>query len=126
MITESETRKLLIESCHSSVDAEQRILDELQSSEFIGLLVHIAVDADDHQGDAPMTAAFYLSKASPEMTKPHEAALVSLLTSADGYADSVALILSGMRSLEAKPIIARMVAAGYGHPFPEALARYEA
>ena len=126
MITESETRKLLIEACHSSSAAEQHILGELQSPEFIGLLVCIAVDADDHQGDAPMTAAFYLSKASPTLTKQHEAALVSLLATADGYTGSVALVLSSMKSLEAKPLIARMAAEGYGHPFPEALARYEA
>lgn len=126
MTTESDTRKLLIEACHSSAAAEQRILGELHSAEFVGLLVRIAVDADDHQGDAPMTAAFYLSKASPNLTKEHEASLVSLLATADGYAGSIALVLSEMKSIEARSLIASMAAEGYGHPFPEALARYEA
>ncbi len=128
MIAETETRQLLIDSCHSSVEAEQRILEELTSPEFISLLVSIAVDADDYQGDAPMTAAYYLSKTSPHLTKPHEAVLLSLLTTADGYAGSVALVLGGMKSHEAQPHIARMAAAGYWpqESFSEALSCYEA
>jgi hypothetical protein len=113
MISEQLTRRLLIEACHSSEEAAQRILAELPSSEFVALLVQIAVDAGDYQGDAPMRAAYYLSLASPALMKPHESELLDLLSTADGYAGSVALALGRMRSVAAKPVIAQMLAQGY-------------
>jgi hypothetical protein len=111
-IAEQTTRQLLIDSCHSSEAAERRILAELSSPAFVDLLVQIAVDADDYQGDAPMTAAYYRSLVSPALTKPHEPALLALLTAADGYSGSIALTLGRMQSLPAKPVIAQMLAQG--------------
>lgn len=127
MILEPEIRQLLIDSCHSSVEAEERILSELQSAQFLNLLVHIAIDADDYQGDAPMQAAYFLSKASPLLTHPHEAALLELLESADGYAGSVALVLGRIKSQQAKPIIALRLEEGWWpeHLYKEALSCYE-
>ena len=111
-ISEQTTRQLLIESCHSSLAAEQRILAELSTPAFVELLVQIAVDADDFQGDAPMTAAYYLSRAEPSLTKPYEPDLLALLTTADGYSGSIALTLGRMQSLLAKPTIEQMFAQG--------------
>jgi hypothetical protein len=125
-ISEQATRQLLIESCHSSVAAEQQILSELSTPAFVRLLVQIAVDADDFQGDAPMTAAYYLSLAEPELTKPHEPELLALLTIADGYSGSIALALGRMKSLQAKPTIEQMLAQGSWpvETFRQALAYY--
>ena len=126
MIPEPLTRELLIDSCHSSVEAKRRIIAELGSQDFIRLLVRIAVDADDYEGDAPMQAAYFLSRASPALTKPYEAELLALLTTAEGYSGSVALTLGRMKSQEAKPIISRMLAEGFwpAHAYEEALAQY--
>ena len=127
MIAEAEARQLLIDSCAVTSEAEHRILGELQSPEFVNLLVHIAVDADDYEGDAPMQAAYFLTKASPELTRTHESALLTLLHTAQGYAGSVALVLGRMKSQQAKPFIIQAVAEGWWpeHFFKEALACYE-
>jgi hypothetical protein len=127
MIPEAETRQLLIDSCHSSTEAEERILRELQSREFVSLLVDIAVDAADYQGDAPMQAAYFLSKAPPSLVQPHETALLALLESADGYAGSVALMLGRMKSQQAKAVIEQRLAEGWWpeHLYKEAMSCYE-
>lgn len=127
MILEAETRQLLIHSCHSSAEAEERILRELQSPEFVSLLVDIAVDMSDYQGDAPMQAAYFLSKAPLSLIQPHEIALLALLESADGYAGSVALVLGCMKSQQAKPLIQQRLAEGWWpeHLYKEALSCYE-
>lgn len=113
MISEREARQLLIDSCHSSTKAADVILEELQSPEFVRLLVKIAVDSDDHQGDAPMQAAYYLSKAPPSLTRAHEAALLALLDTDIGYGGSVAIVLGRMMSRQAKPVIAHRLAEGW-------------
>jgi HEAT repeat protein len=126
MISEAEARQLLIDSCAVTSEAEHRILGELKSDEFVSLLVHIAVDADDYEGDAPMQAAYFLTKVSPELTQPHETALLALLHTAQGYAGDVALVLGRMKSQQAKPFIVEAVANGWWpeHFFAEALACY--
>ena len=75
------------------------------SQEFVSLLVRIAVDEDGYEGDAPMQAAYFLSETSPEYTRPHESALLRLLTAANGCAGHVALTLGRMQSSSARPII---------------------
>ena len=105
MISEQVIRQLLIDSCHSSKEAESLILSNLASDEFIALLVRIAIDEDDFEGDAPMQAAYYLSKAAPELLQPFEPQLLSLLTSANGFGGHVALALGRMHSRQAEPII---------------------
>ena len=128
MIEEPETRRLLIDSCHSSAEAEGRLHGELQSEEFVGLLVRIAVDADDYQGDAPMQAAYSLSQADPSLLQPHEREMLALLGTADGYAGSVALALGRMQSSQAKPLIVKMLSAGCWpeHLYNQALSCYVA
>lgn len=69
MIPEPDMRELLVASGHSSVEAEQRILGELQSPAFMGLPIHIAVDADDHHGDAPAPDACSALLVSCGMTR---------------------------------------------------------
>ncbi len=126
MNTDSDVRRLLVESCHSSADAERQINDQLQSPEFIERLVSIAVDDEDYQGDAPMRAAYYLSKAGPELLISYESRLLLLLETADGYGASIALTLARMGSSGALPEIARRVQAGWWpeHTYKEALVLY--
>ena len=105
MIPEDRARQRLVDSCHSSREADQELRASLGSAEFIALLVEIAVDRDDHQGDAPMRAAYYLSQASPDLVRPFEGQLLELLRRAEGYGGHVALALGRMRSARARPFI---------------------
>jgi len=127
MMAEAVVRELLIRSCHSSSEAVRELLSELSSPAFIDLLVRIAVDADDHGGDAPMQAAYFLSRASPAHIRIHEKQLVALLNTADGYSGHVALALGRIQSPEAKPIIANRLIEGWWpeHLYREALSLYE-
>jgi hypothetical protein len=105
MITEHEARQLLIDSCHSSTEADAALLSKLASPEFVSLLVRIALDEEDYGGDAPMQAAYYLSQAPSENVRPFEPQLLALLTTANGYGGHVALALGRMRSSSAKAVI---------------------
>jgi hypothetical protein len=105
MISEAKLRELLIESCHSSSEAEAELMALLSSPDFIVLLVKIAVDDADYQGDAPMQAAYFLSQASPFLTRPFEQQLYALLTTANGYGGHIALVLGRMQSALAKDVI---------------------
>lgn len=125
MNSEAEIRQLLVDACNSSDSAEAAVLEQLGSPEFIAHLVRISIDAADHQGDAPMTAFYYLTKANPHLTRPYELELVSLLGTADGYAASVAIVLGRMKSQAAKPLIIRMLSEwGPNASLNEALSCY--
>src|SRR2546430_643751 len=113
MISESVVRELLIHSCHSSSEAKRELLSELSSPAFVDLLVQIAVDADDHQGDAPMQAAYFLSQAPPAHIRVHEKQLLALLSTANGYSGHIALTLGRIQSRDAKPLIAHMLMEGW-------------
>lgn len=128
MISEETTRQLLIESCHSSREADEKLLGHLSSSEFVSLLVKIALDEDDYQGDAPMQAAYYLSQAPVTLAKPFEKKLIGLLTAANGYGGHIALTLGRMRSDTAKPVITEELENGERFDawlYKEALKQYE-
>ena len=127
MIDETKARELLIDSCYSSAEATHCISQELSSAKFIDVLVHIAVDADDYQGDAPGAAAYFLSQAEPVLVEPYEDRLLVLLESADGYAGSVAVILGRMKSARAKAVIEHGVTEGWWpeHLYKQALSFYE-
>lgn len=105
MIPEFAIRELLIASCHADVSAELKIVEKLASIDFVALLVKIALDEDEQQGDAPMQAAYFLSHASPSLTEMHEDKLLSLFTSANGYQGHIALTLGRMQSLPARFVI---------------------
>ena len=125
MLPETELRQLLIDSCHSVTLAENRILTELESADFIAQLVFIAIDALDYQGDAPMQAAYFLSTTNPSLVTPHEAELRSLVETADGYSGSIAVALGRMRSPLAKPLIEKRAREGWGQQYDKALALYQ-
>lgn len=105
MTTELEARQLLIDSCHSSIEADAALKRRLVSPEFVSLLAHIAIDEEDNGGDAPMQAAYYLSQAPSENVRPFEPQLLALLTTANGYGGHIALALGRMRSSLAKAVI---------------------
>lgn len=125
---EEKARLLLIDSCYSSKEADEELLKNLSSPEFVSLLVKIALDEDDYEGDAPMQAAYYLSKAPVDLTKPFEKQLFRLLPVASGYGGHVALTLGRMKSAEAKAIIQAELGDGARFEawlFIEALKQYE-
>ena len=117
MMTETAVRQLLIDSCHSSTEADTTLLRNLTSPEFVALLVHIALDREDYGGDAPMQAAYYLSQTPIENIRPFEAQLLALLTTANGYGGHIALTLGRMRSVSAKAVILEELGDG---EFPSA------
>jgi hypothetical protein len=102
MYEESVIRELLIDSCHSSATADRFFTDRLSESDLLDVLVKIAVDNEGHLGDAPMTAAYYVSRFPRELLIPHEAELFDLLRRADGYGGSVAIALAKTRSARAR------------------------
>ncbi|MDB5335307.1 MAG: hypothetical protein JWN70_926 [Planctomycetaceae bacterium] len=73
-----------------------------------------------------MTAAYYVSQADPTFLRPHEAELLSLLETANGYSGSIALALGRMKSPKAKPVIASMLSGGWWpqETFREAMSFY--
>jgi hypothetical protein len=117
MISEAKVRKGLIDSCHSSAEAETELMTLLSSPDHIALLVKIEMDDDDYQGDAPMQAAYFLSQASPSLTRPFEHQLFALLPTANGYGGHIALTLGRMKSALAKDVIRSELSAGQ---FPSA------
>lgn len=130
MMSEELLRQLLIDSCHSSKQADEELLKNLSSQEFVALLVKIALDEDDYEGDAPMQAAYFLSKAPVERTKPFENQVLRLLpvASDSGYGGHVALTLGRMKSAEAKAILKAELSDGTRFDawlFEEALKQYE-
>jgi hypothetical protein len=94
MLDDARIRGLLIDSCHSSADAVAYFRANLSNAELLALLVKIARDADDHGGDAPMQAAYWVSQYPSSLLIPHEAALFEMLPIVDGYAGHVALALA--------------------------------
>ncbi len=92
------------------------------------MLVRIALDEEDCGGDAPMQAAYYLSKAPSENVRPFEPLLLALLNTANGYGGHIALTLGRMRSATARAVIHSELGDG---EFPsawlyrEALKQYE-
>ena len=124
---ENEIRKLLIDSCHSSKEAEAEILKKLTDPMVISLLVEIALDEMDHGGDSPMQAAYYLSQAAVELLEGYEEELIKILSGELPYSGHAALALGRMQSKNARPIIVSELGEG-GFPsawlYEEALAKY--
>ena len=114
MADETLIRKLLIDSCHSSADAESQLESRLDDSQLTACLVRIARDADDYGGDAPMQAAYYLSKTSADLLAPHESALIDTIPVADdaGYTGHIAIALAKTNTVSVKPLIERAAAEG--------------
>jgi len=124
---EAEIRKLLIDSCHSSKDADEELLKMLSDPKVISLLIEIALDEMDHGGDSPMQAAYYLSQAAVERIQSHEEELINILSADLPYSGHAALALGRMQSKKAHPIIVSELGEG-GFPsawlYEEALAKY--
>jgi hypothetical protein len=93
MLDEARIRDMLIDSCHSSADADAYFRAHLGDADLLALFVKIARDEDGHLGDAPMQAAYWVSKFPPVLLLPHEPALVEMLSIVDGYGGHVALAL---------------------------------
>jgi hypothetical protein len=112
MYDETAIREYLIDSCHSSEAAEKFFRARLLDADLLSLLVHIARDADDHGGDAPMQAAYWASQFPPELLICHESALLERLPVVDGYAGHVALALGKTGSHRGRAAIVEQLADG--------------
>jgi len=127
-MVEATARQLLIDSCYSSQEADKELLKNLTAPEFVSLLVKITLDEEDYEGDAPMQAAYYLSKAPVELTKPFENRLRRLLPDALGYGGHVALTLGRMESAKARTVIQAELGDGARFDawlYEEALKQYD-
>ena len=85
MYDEADIRDKLIDSCHSSKEAEQFFMTRLGDKELLALLMKIAEDSDDYGGDAPMQAAHFAAQYSGTLLAPYEPTLFRLLTTVNGY-----------------------------------------
>ncbi|HZK79929.1 MAG TPA: hypothetical protein VFC46_02655 [Humisphaera sp.] len=112
MVDEKEIRELLIASCHSSAAAIRFFRDHLEDQNLLRLLVHIAQDADDYEGDAPMQAAYWLSESSGAVLISHEPMLFEMLPLVDGYGGSVALALGKTGSPRGRKLIQKELGDG--------------
>jgi hypothetical protein len=112
MIDEAAIRQLLIDSCHSSAAAEKFFRCHLDDVELLALLVRIARDAEDYEGDAPMQAAYWMSQYPANLLMPHEAALLEMLPMVDGYGGHVALALGKTRSPRGREAIVQELGNG--------------
>ena len=121
MVDEAAIRQLLIDSCHSSSSADEFFRCHVDDAGLLALLVRIARDADDYQGDAPMQAAYWMSQYSADLLMPHEPALLEMLPIVDGYGGHVALALGKTRSPRGRAAIAKEL--GNGERFDAALFR---
>ena len=134
MTPEQQIRDLLIDSCHSVIEAERYFLDRIDDPELLRLLFTIARDEHGHLGDAPMQAAYFISQHPSDMLAPYESDLMAMLPKVDGYAGHVALALGKTRSVPGRQMILRGLAErrepadGEGFDawlFEEALSFYE-
>ncbi|MEM8734967.1 MAG: hypothetical protein AAGG44_12125 [Planctomycetota bacterium] len=100
-------RELLIQSCHSSDVADEKLTSQLGDAAFIADLVEIARDRDGFGGDAPMQAAYYLSQAAPELLVPHAKTLLEAVTVADdgGYMGHLSIAIAKTNATSAKSFI---------------------
>ncbi len=128
MYDETEVRSLLIDSCHSSKDAQAYFDSRLSDPDLLDVLMTIATDTEDHGGDAPMQAAYYASKFSGLLLAPYEQLLITLLPHVNGFAGHVALALGKTRSTEGRDLILQALGDGSRYDawlFHNALAEYE-
>ena len=109
---ESNLRKVLIESCHSSEEADKYMMSILNSEDIVEQLVNIALDKNEIGGDAPMQAAYYLSQSAPMSLFSYEKILIELLQDSKPYNGHIALALGRMGSTKAKKLIEKELGDG--------------
>jgi hypothetical protein len=110
--SEPRIRELLIASCHSSQAAKEYFRSRLGDAELLRLLVRIARDAEDYEGDAPMQAAYWASQYPTELLVPHEPALLEMLPIVNGYGGHVALALGKTRTSRGRAAILQELGDG--------------
>jgi hypothetical protein len=128
MYDELRVRDLLIDSCHSSKQAQGFFEARIDDEKLLQLLISIAKDAEGYLGDAPMQAAYYASQFSGESLLPYEAELIDMLPRVDGYGGHVALALGKTKSAPGKKAILSELGDGTRFDswlFREALSHYE-
>jgi NaMN:DMB phosphoribosyltransferase len=105
--TDAALRELLILSCHSCAEAASCFLQHGQDPELLARLVKIAIDEDDHQGDAPMEAAYLVERYPAAMMPAHAAALLRGFPVLEaGYNDALAVALAKTKHPAAQERIA--------------------
>lgn len=127
MEDDATIRQILIDSCHSSQEAQDLLDSRISDPEFLAKLIEIAEDSEDYQGDAPMQAAYYASKASAAMLINHIEALIRMFPEVNGYGGHVALAIGKTRSPEGRELIEQELGDGSRFDawlFEKALAEY--
>jgi hypothetical protein len=127
MYDEANIRDQLIASCHSADDARLFFLSRLNEPELLFVLIKIALDAQDHGGDAPMQAAYFASQYPGSLLARYEPELYGLLTAAAGYGGHIALALGKTKSVRGKSALVAELGDGSRFDawlFKEALAEY--
>lgn len=127
MKDEVAIRSLLIDSCHASKEATRFFDSQLSDPDLLALLIRIAEDEDDHQGDAPLQAAYYVSQFPSSLLVQHEVALIRILPQANGYGGHIAAALGKIQSTQAKALLEQELGDGTRFDawlFKQALSNY--
>jgi hypothetical protein len=105
MLSKIEICDLLVDSCHSSNKAIDFFESNLDNPNLIALLYNIARDGKKINGDAPMQAAYYLSRCQGKLLEPYQFGLLEILPLVDGYGGHIALALAKTKLPAAKGLI---------------------
>jgi hypothetical protein len=76
------------------------------------MLIRIAKDDDDHGGDAPLTAAFYVAEFPAPMLQSYEQTFREMLPVVNGYGGSIALALGKTKSAAGRQMIIEQLGNG--------------
>ncbi len=107
ILNESEIRNLLIDTCLISrkKNADLKLMEYMKDRSMCELLVKIAKDEDDYQGDAPMQAAYYLRFIDSDLLKKFENELIEMFEYVDGYQGHIAILLGIIKSRKGLELI---------------------
>jgi hypothetical protein len=105
MFKQEKICELLVASCHSDVEARSFFESNISNPDLVALLYNIARDDKSVGGDAPMQAAYYLSKCPRQLLSLYQDGLMEILPLVDGYGGHIALSLAKADFLPARELI---------------------
>ena len=133
MYNQEDIRCLLIATYYSDEEAKNFFLERLNDRDLLDVLIKVALDEGDYNGDGPMAAGDYIHKFSSKWLKEYEEILLTILYR-ENYSsvrpEDIAMALASFKSPKAKSFILDNInELGEGprfESFKEALKKYEA
>ena len=102
-----DVRELLIDTMHSNEQANKYFITKSNDKEMLKMLVRIAIDEEDHSGDAPMAAGNYIYQYPADWLAEYEDVFIYILLReySDVRTEDIAMALARFKSVKAKPLI---------------------